>query len=747
MVGSIIDHFLTDMVGRKYQMAVVDVGFSDHRALALSFPIENRVCNDQIVKRVLNHEAVQQSRLWEGLESLDTFEEIVPKIREIISENTITLPVRRKRGKHSNAWISPEIIEMIKKREKYFRYSRRFPNNTDIRDAYLRANGLVKAAIRHAKKNYLDSRLAAAHGEPRKLWSCVREIVYNSHTDNSLVTQESLPERLIKSNNFNDYFVSVGESIAQDLAFPDTEYFSSFGYDVQHPSILPSSSLEVVGKNILELKLGSAAGYDGISNKFVKKYADKLVVPIVQALNKCWLMGFFPDCLKIASVTPIHKSGDRNHCSNYRPISVLTAFNMLAEEELRSWLSGLFATNGVIHPLQFGFMKNSSTLSAAAHMTHFLSTHLDKGDFVAVIFLDIQKAFDCVNHQILLKKLEKLGLSGRELRIIESYLADRRQFVKVGDAFSSLRAIMRGVPQGSRLGPILFIFYINDVFQLLLKGELQLFADDAALKYRATSLDQLYEDMQSDLVLIGGWLRCNHLLLNVAKCRHMVFSRNSMKLLGIENYGLNLDGVALERASTYKYLGLVIDDGLKWAPHVAEVGKKISPYIFVLNRTRHFISRETATLIYFGYIYPHLGYLAPVWRSAIERNLQRLRVLQHRALKAVFKLPRLTPSASLFTNRFLSLDVLAVFESLVFIFRVVKGLIRNSFNILRVSDVHSLATRQSEKFYLEKFETGYAESNVIWRGLAAYNDLPNDIKLINNLLLFKNSLRKYLMRE
>lgn len=275
--------------------------------------------------------------------------------------------------------------------------------------------------------------------------------------------------------------------------------------------------------------------------------------------------------------------------------------------------------NELIHKHQFGFTRGSSTAAAVLHMTNFLSTNLDGGGFNAVMFLDIRKAFDCISHPILLRKLSKLGLQQNELSILQTFLTGRTQFVKVNGMISRiLTSPDAGIPQGTRVGPSLFNFCNNDIFSLDLYGQIQGFADDTALKYRASSLEQIRTDMSHDLVVLQDWFRNNRLTLNVDKTKFMVFSRGhyGAAIVDVFHFDLKWHNAPIQKVRTFNYLGLLIDEQLRWDSHVEKVKSVISPYVFVLKRSRHFLQEKTSKMIYSAYIASRISYVAPAWKSA-----------------------------------------------------------------------------------------------------------------------------------
>lgn len=747
-MGTTIDHVVTDVLNKKYLLAVTDNAEADHQNIFLLLPKNPN--NPPTLKdyslKILNHQAVSRSPLWTSIENHTNFNDISHSLSTLISENT-SIITKRSRGSYTNPWISRAIIEAIHFRDLLARYVRRFPQNPMLSLWHSQCKKDIVRQIRRAKKDFCNEKIAGSLQDSKKLWASLKEIIHNrSSAPTPASSSASVMVERADCDRFNDFFVNVGSSISAGYPLPSREYFNSFSYTISNYLPLSQSDPQKVFNNIRNLDASSATGIDGISPKFIKTYADRLSTPISNAINNSFDSGVFPPILKEAVVVPIHKTGPKSDPNSFRPISVLPAMNMLIESEIKEWFTSFCSANNIIHPHQFGFVKRSNAVAAIAHMMEFISGNLDRGNYVAILFLDIRKAFDCINHTILLEKLGKLNLHPREFDILKSYFDYRSQVVRMKGVLGNSLPLITGVPQGSKIGPDAFNFYLNDIFTLALYGSLQLFADDAALKYRASSLSALIQDMQSDLTLLAGWFETNHLTINVSKSKFLIFSRNAIRTSQINNFDpqLAINGQSLERVRSYTYLGVVIDDGLRFTPHIQKVIKVITPYIFALNRSRQFITEHTALLLYFAYIYPHLSYAAPVWRSAATTNLQPLRIKQKRAIKSIFRLPILTPTDTLFSPRLLSLDAILSLESTTFAFKVIHDLVHNSLTIRQASDIHVFPTRARHMYRIEPCSSDYGLLNVLRAGLVSFNALPPNIRGENNLITFRRLLRDHL---
>ena len=282
---------------------------------------------------------------------------------------------------------------------------------------------------------------------------------------------------------------------------------------------------------------------------------------------------------------------------------------------------------------QYGFRKKSNTSTAATDLITDIQLQLDKGNFTAGVFLDLSKAFDTVNHSILLEKLEKAGIWGIPLVWFRSFLANRKQFVSLSNTHSEHKGISIGVPQGSVLGPILFLVYINIIGDLKLRGTLRLFADDSAIFYFGPNLQSLLEDMQYDLNILSNLLKINKLTLNANKTNYMIIS--TIQKNRTHNNVISIDGVQISEVNFVKFLGLYIDKYLKWDVHISNISKKVSPVVGILYKISTCIPQSVRRVIYFSLIHSHLQYLNIVWGRAYQVHLQQLKVLQNKAIKNI----------------------------------------------------------------------------------------------------------------
>ena len=353
---------------------------------------------------------------------------------------------------------------------------------------------------------------------------------------------------------------------------------------------------------------------------------------LVKLFNLCFEKGTLPDILKIARVIPLHKGGPKSDLTNYRPISLLPQFGKLLENVIKSRLIDFLDEHKIITDNQFGFRKNHSTELAIANIHNTLLQNLDDDKITCSIFLDLAKAFDSVNHNILIRKLEKYGIRGMPLDLLKSYLHNRQHFTKFNNTESNLKVLDIGVPQGSILGPLLFLLFINDL-PLVTNFNVKLFADDTFLSLTGTDLKTLQKKVNMELKKVSVWFSNNKLTLNVSKSKFMIIKRSIKKT--DRKLVLKFNGKKIEQCSSYKYLGIHLDERLNWKVHVKYLCEKVSKMCGLFVKLRYCCNIELLKVLYYALVESHLQYCNMIWGSARENILEPLVDLQDKIVRII----------------------------------------------------------------------------------------------------------------
>ena len=331
------------------------------------------------------------------------------------------------------------------------------------------------------------------------------------------------------------------------------------------------------------LKAGKSPGYDGVNNDIIKQVISAIIQPLIHVFNSSMLNGIVPENMKIAKVVPVFKKGDPQSFSNYRPISLLTSFSKILEKVIYVRTLEFFNKSKIFSNFQFGFREKHTTSHALLHFIDKISQAIDKKMHTIGIFLDYSKAFDTIDHEILLGKLSHYGVRGTALDWFKSYLADRKQFVSSNGFDSGLQNVTCGVPQGSLLGPLLFIVYINDFHFSSDILSFILFADDSSLYYSHKNSQTLLETVNFELSKVTLWIQANKLSLNLQKDKIICFLVIQSKCFQ-EMYRFN--NVLIDRVSSTKFLGLHIDEQMSWKIHVNHLYKTLSRNSGVIHKLK-----------------------------------------------------------------------------------------------------------------------------------------------------------------
>ena len=385
---------------------------------------------------------------------------------------------------------------------------------------------------------------------------------------------------------------------------------------------------------INNMKPSKSCGPNSISTSLLIEFSDLLVHPLSSIINMSLMEGIFPSLNKEADICPIRKKKERTKCENYRPISLLSNISKIFERIMYTRLHSFLNSSEIIYKCQFGFRKHYSTNYALLCIVEQIRNSLHKKMFTCGIFIDLEKAFDTVNHQILLSKLYRYGIRGVSNKWFHSYLSNRHQKDSLNGESSSRLPITCGVPQGSIYGPLLFLIYINGMHHAMKFSTIYRFADDTNLLYSCKYFKILRKSLNTDLALLYEWLCANRLSLDASKTEFIVFQPLCHKA-NHERLILKLHHSKLFEASKIKYLGLILDNKLSWKWHIAELSKKLSSDLGMLYKIRNFCPLPVLRSLYFSIFNSHLSYGLAVWGNAHRSLISKIKSLQKRAIKCI----------------------------------------------------------------------------------------------------------------
>ena len=538
-------------------------------------------------------------------------------------------------------WITKDILQSIKIRENLYKKIIK-AKDKDIKENYHKnykeIRNKILANSRQSKKSYFQKIFLQNSNNIKNTWKGIKAIInLNGSKKNQpsslLINNKLISEPKAVAESFNNYFSSIASELQSKIHYYGKD-FSTFlkNSNPNNFFIKPTNIVEVIN-NINDLNTNKAMGPNSLPTDIFHLIKLSIAQPLANIINLSFEKGIYIDELKISKVIPIFKDkGSDLDFINYRPISLLSNINKIIEKLMHERLFSFLEKYKCIYELQFGFRAGHSTTHALIDLTEDIRKAIDDNLFAVGVFIDLQKAFDTVDHNILLKKLDHYGIRGIANTWFKSYLYNRNQFVSINNINSDLKPMKFGVPQGSVLGPLLFLIYINDLHSIIKYSRTRHFADDTNLLIKNKSLKQLKKHLNFDLRLLTSWLKANKISLNASKTEILIF-RNPRKQI---NYDLKikLDGKRLYPSKSVKYLGILIDPHLNWSYHVKTLAPKLSRVIGMLAKIRHF-TMDNIKNIYFGIFSSLLNYGAQVWGQHHNTHIKRIIKLQDKAIRII----------------------------------------------------------------------------------------------------------------
>ena len=551
------------------------------------------------------------------------------------------------------------------------------------------------------------------------------------------------------------HFATIGDKLASQL--PSSKH--AFNEYLKSPTSVGSFSFSpITPKEIQDeielLPYNKACGLYSFPTRILKLVKSDLSIPLSKIMNRSIEIGKYPNKLKYAKIIPIYKDDDKEEPGNYRPISLLSNVNEIYEKLMYNRIISFMQKNNTLYSMQYGFREKHSTQHALLDIVSKIQKNMGNKLFSCGIFIDLQKAFDTVNHTILLSKLNHYAIRGVINNWFCSYLNGRSQTTQINSKISNKEHTLCGVPQGSVLGPVLFLIYINDMHYSSNQLQFFLFADDTNLLYADKNLKPLEKVVNKELKHVSDWLTANKLTLNIKKSNFVVFHPYQKKL----DYTPNLKifdhksgtQISLESKTFVKYLGILLDNNLSWKAHIDYISLKISKTIGILSRLKYYLPLTILLNVYRTLIYPYLTYGLVVWGQAAQKYLNKTLILQKRVLRIMnFSMNNEHAVPLFITSNVLPIKMLYYKSVSILMHEINNNItppnITNLFN--RISSIHSYNTRASkvDNFYYQYSRLRQQKRSFSSVGTKIWNNIPYNLRK-QPITLFKKNIHRILLQ-
>ena len=545
------------------------------------------------------------------------------------------------------------------------------------------------------------------------------------------------------ANKFNNYFTSIGSELGNKFndhkgaECPCNEgcskqYCNSMVNKFKFEFKFDVISAEFVSDQICNMQNSKSPGLDQFNVRLLKLAGPYLSNCLAHICNLSLSGSTFPDEWKKAKVTPIFKSGDKSDVGNYRPISVLPIVSKIIERAVHDQLYAYLTNANLLSNAQSGFRSNHSTSTTLHDVQDYILNNMDDGYATGVIFLDLKKAFDTVNHDILIKKLKNYGIGNNELLWFESYLNNRSQVVNVNSTLSDFQPVNIGIPQGSILGPLLFIIFVNCLPDVVDKCKTVMYADDTSIMCKANNVHELQSQLNACLSKVAAWFKVNKLTLNIDKTKFMICG-TKRTLEKFHDVKLTFNGSVIERVDEFKYLGVKLDSSLSWSAHIDYLCNNVSKRIGIIKRVKNFLPHQTTVMLSNALVIPHFDYGSSVWSNFSTEFHNKLQVLHNNLARIILKADARTPINDMMNSlQWDKLDKRWHKQLLVIVYKCLLNLspsyLSNQFEFVHDNHSHLTRNHTSNTLAVPKFKTNSGLRTFHVRAAYAWNNLPVSIR-------------------
>ena len=645
-------------------------------------------------------------------------------------------------------WLTAGLLKSISTKRKLFKAFKNDKFKNKQSDTYTRykihndsVNKLKKISMKMHCQEYFKKYFANS----RKAWIGINSLL-NRHKkqQNTIFLEDNgfISDPMQVTNKFNNFFLTIADKLNSKIVKKNNKFQDYLNNPNKSRFCLKETTPDEIVKIINHLDSKKSSDIYNISPDIVKLSSQVVADSLAIIFNRCIQEGNFPDHMKLAKRIPIHKGDSVLSVANYRPISLLPIFSKIMERLIYDQFMEYINFNGILSELQFGFQKNKSTEHAISSIVSNITDAHTKKQSSYCIFLDFAKAFDTVNHDILIEKLKHYGVTGSTLDLFKSYLTNRSQVVEVNGKLSDKGIIKHGVPQGSILGPLLFLLYINDISHSSEILKFFLFADDTTVFYSADPSDNNTEaTINRELEKVSSWLSANKLSLNVKKSNFLHFhhGKKEKKKINIE-----INKIPVEEKQMTKYLGTFIDNKLTWKPHIQHIKAKLARGIGMISKIRYYLDETCLLKMYHSFVQSHISYNLLNWSCTHKSFLKPIETKMKKAIRTIsFSKSKYEHTDPLFKKH----AILPFFDLVNFKKASLLWQVTHGYAPATVSKLFTVNQRNQLRYILPKITKEHDKLLLVYSAITAWNSLTDSLKGTSTFSSFKEKCKKLLLAK
>lgn len=738
-----IDYMTTNFPENICNIKTINPLIADHLAHVLTICHDNIKPSHKVEKmsiRVVNDNSLNefnfhlQNTDWSPLYSLSVNKAFGYFLNCVVWCLEVSCPIKsitKSVGeRNEKSWVSEEIISEGNQIKKLY-WEMKNTCDPMLASLYNQKKKEYRKNINTAKETYFSNKIRNANNKTKETWGIINRRLGRTKNENDVITlkvnNNIITDKNKVANLFCTHFASTAINKVSDF----------FSYNLSLPctlseNIMESIYIEPISANelhdvIRNLKNKKSSGIDGVTLQIVKGIIQHLETPLLYLFNSSLNNGIFPDCLKISSVIPVFKNGNKDDIENYRQIHLLSVFSKLLEKFTTSRVLEFLKLKNVLTPCQHGFRPGKSTETASFYFIDYIYKNLDQGKYVVSILFDLTSAFDTVNNAFLAIKLENIGIRGKILDWIISYMSTRKLTVKYQNVVSDLNDVNLGVPQGSVLGPLLFSLYINDLPKYFNEGHVTMYADDTAISVCASTPEELYLKIGYVCETMSAWCQRNRLILNEKKTKYINF-----------NLRRPLTEDLIPFSASLKYLGTYLDNNLSWICHIDHVCKQLNKAYYAILQMKNTLRQPGLLNIYYALAYSYISSNIIMWGKSTDFN--RVFILQKRILRLIFNMKYNDTCRNVFKeNEILTVPSVYIYKCLLFA--------RDNMALFDTLDItHSYNTRHGNLYAIPPHKTSTFKDSPYYNSIIFYNNLPKNVRDLQ-YRQYKKKVRKLLVEK